>query len=801
MSLQSNTALKSQASRVLAGYQALPGTPDELLGADGLIRPVWAGLISALDEMPAAGLAQRIARGSQYLRDAGVFYRRYGTQGSSEREWPLSAMPVLIDDDEWALISTGLVKRAELLEQVVADLYGANTLVANGHLPASLVADNPEWLRPLIGVKPRSGNFLQFIAFDIGRGPQGQWWVLSDRTQAPSGAGFALENRIATSRIYSDIFAQSNVHRLAGFFRTFRDTLLGLRAEDDSRVGILSPGPMNETYYEHAYIARYLGLMLLEGEDLTVRSGRLMVRTVAGLRPISVLWRRLDAAWADPLELDEASRLGTPGLLGAVRDGKVTMVNALGSGILETRAFLAFLPGISKALTGEGLAIPNVATWWCGQEAERNYVKANASRMTLGNAFANRLLFDQDDMTSQQQVPAATLNVNLADFVDRGAGHLVAQEIATLSTTPAFKDDVLAPHPMSIRVFLARTENGWQVMPGGFARIGPAGNSTALAMQNGGAAADVWIVSKKPVRTETMLDHPSAPFVRQQPAVLPSRAADNLFWMGRYVERAENIIRMLRAYHLRLVENGSADTPLLKQVSEYLIESGADASKGLPRGVVDTLASATFAAGNIRDRFSIDGWLALDDLAKTVGKMKVTAQPGDDMARAMGVLLRKISGFSGLVHENMYRSMGWRFLSIGRSLERSNALTSMLTSFTGADAVDGSLDLAIEVADSTMTHRQRYAVATNRSTVIDLLALDPLNPRSILYQLNQISDHMSFLPGVEANSQMTPLQSAVMQTRTSLAVKLPESVDADILEKLSGEIYNLSDLLTSSYLR
>lgn len=801
MPLHNNTALQDQALRILAGYQAVPGTPDELMRPNGEIRPVWAGLVAALNDMSADGLAQRIARGSQYLRDAGVFYRRYGAQGSSEREWPLSAMPVLIAEEEWLAISAGLSQRAELLEQVVADLYGDNTLVANGHFPPNLVADNPEWLRPLVGVKPRSGHFLHFIAFDIGRGPQGQWWVLGDRTQAPSGAGFALENRIATSRIYSDIFARSNVHRLAGFFRMFRDTLLDLRAEDDSRVGILTPGPLNDTYYEHAYIARYLGLMLLEGEDLTVRNGRLMVRTVAGLRPISVLWRRLDASWADPLELDEASRLGTPGLLGAVREGKVTMVNALGSGILETRAFLAFLPRICEALTGEKLVIPNVATWWCGQEAERAYVKANASRMTLGNAFANRLLFDQGDMASQQQVQASKLQMKLDDFVDRGAGQLVAQEIATLSTTPAFKGDVLVPHPMSIRVFLARTENGWHVMPGGFARIGPVGDATALAMQSGGSAADVWIVSKKPVRAETMLEHPSAPFVRQQPAVLPSRAADNLFWMGRYVERAENMIRMLRAYHLRLVETGSAETPLLEQVSDYLEVIGADPVKGLPKGVVDTLASATFAAGNIRDRFSLDGWLALDDLAKTVGKMVLTAQHGDDMALAMSVLLRKISGFSGLVHENMYRSMGWRFLSIGRSLERASALTSLLASFTDEDVVDGSLDLAIEVADSTMTHRQRYAVATNRATVIDLLALDPLNPRSVLYQLNQISDHMSFLPGVDADSQMTPLQSAVMQTRTSLAVRMPESVDAETLQKLGKEIARLSDLLTSSYLR
>ncbi len=801
MNFQTNAATKNSISRLLAGYQALEGTPDELMGSDGQIRPVWAGLIAALDGMSPTDLAQRITRGEQYLRDAGVFYRRYGPQDSSERDWPLSAMPVLIDENEWAIISTGLTERAELLEQVVADIYGSNSLVANGHIPSSLVADNPEWLRPLVGIKPRSGHFLHFVAFDIGRGPEGQWWVLGDRTQAPSGAGFALENRIATSRIYSDIFVRSNVHRLAGFFRTFRDTLLGLRTNDESRVGILTPGPMNDTYYEHAYIARYLGLMLLEGEDLTVRDGRIMVRTVAGLRPISVLWRRLDAAWADPLELDENSRLGTPGLLGAVRDGSITMVNALGSGILETRAFLAFLPRISEALTGRSLAIPNVATWWCGQDAERNYVKANAARMTIGNAFATRLLFDHDDRATPKNSIAAIAHGNMAEFIERGAEHLVAQEVVTLSTTPGFKGDALAPHPMRLRVFLARTVNGWQVMPGGFARIGPAGNSSSLAMQSGGSAADVWIVSKKPVRTETMLEHPSAPFVRQQSAVLPSRAADNLFWMGRYVERAENTIRMLRAYHLRLVETGSAEALLLKRVSEYLTTMGADPSKGLPRGVVQTLSSATAAASHVRDRFSLDGWLALDDLSKTVGKMVKTAAPGDDMARAMSVLLRKLSGFSGLVHENMYRSMGWRFLSIGRSLERASSLVSLLAAFTNADAVDGSLDLAIEVADSTMTHRQRYAVATNRSTIIDLLALDPLNPRSIIYQLNQISDHMAYLPGIEAHSQLSPLQSVILQTRTNLAVKLPETVDTETLNTLGAEIAQLSNLLTSGYLR
>nr|WP_246714996.1 circularly permuted type 2 ATP-grasp protein [Aestuariivirga litoralis] len=786
---------------MLEHYRALDGTPDELIGPEGQIRPAWAPLIAALESMTPADLAHRISRGTRYLRDAGVFYRRYGTYDSTEREWPLSAMPVVIDEDEWAGISQGLTERANLLEQVVSDLYGANTLVANGHLPANLVADNPEWLRPLVGVKPRGGNFLHFLAFDIGRGPQGQWWVLGDRTQAPSGSGFALENRIATSRIYSEIFTGSHVHRLAGFFRTFRDTLLGLRAEEDSRVGILTPGPMNDTYYEHAYIARYLGLMLLEGEDLVVREGRLMIRTVAGLHPVSVLWRRLDAAWVDPLELDENSHLGTPGFLESVRQGSVTLVNALGSGILETRAFLAFLPRISQVLAGKPLALPNVATWWCGQEAERNYVKANADRMTLGNAFATRLLFDFDDMRTAKDTVAASLHDQMSGFVDRGAGNLVAQEVVTLSTAPAFKDGKLSPHPMSLRVYLARNADGWQVMPGGFARIGRAGGTPSLNIQNGGAAADVWIVSKKPVRAETLQESSTAPFARQQQAILPSRAADNLFWMGRYVERAENMMRMLRAFHLRLAEAGTTETPLLEHIAEHLEWLGAESETGISSGVAQTLASATGAASRIRDRLSVDGWNALADLSKTVGQLAKTAKPGDDMARAMGVLLRKITGFSGLVQDNMYRSQGMRFLSVGRSLERASGLASLLADFADPKAVEGCLDLAVEVADSVMTHRQRYAVATNRATVVDLLALDPLNPRSILYQLNQISEHTSHLPGADPESPLTPLQGAILQVRTSLSVAKPESIDTEFLSGIADEMARLSDLLTSAYLR
>jgi len=801
MSSKTASAADDPVARLLAGYRPIPGVPDELLGPDGRLRPVWGRLVAALASMDEEEIAMRRSRGDLYMRDAGVFFRQYGKPAAGERDWPLSHVPVLIDESEWAGIAKGLSQRADLLERVMADVYGPNRLIVDGLLPAAVVADNPEWLRPLVGAKPRSGHFLHFVAFDIGRGPGGRWWVLGDRTQAPSGAGFALENRIATARVYADHYARANVHRLAGFFRMFRDALNGMRGAEESRVAILTPGPHNDTYFEHAYIARYLGFMLLEGEDLVVRNGDLMVRTVAGLRPVSVLWRRLDSSWADPLELREGSKLGTPGMLGAVRAGNVTMVNALGSGVLEARAFLAFLPAIAEELTGEALAMPNIATWWCGQQAERDYVMANAASMTIGDAFSTRPLFDSGDMAEVAGKNYERSPEELAAMIERGAGQLVGQEAVMLSTAPAFGESGLEPRPMSLRVFLARMQGGWQAMPGGFARIGRAGDAPVLAMQHGGSAADVWVVSKRAVRAETMFASPAAPFTRQQPSVLPARAADNLFWLGRYVERAENAIRLLRAYHSRLAEASSGGTPLLRSMAEYLSRIDADPEGGLPEGVAATLASATNAAGHVRDRFSIDGWLALADLGKTVGRMRVTATPGDDMARAMGVLLRKLSGFSGLVHENMYRFTGWRFLSIGRSLERAISLAALLAEFTDEEAPEGSLDLAIEVADSIMTHRRRYAVATSRATVADLLALDPLNPRAVIYQLNEISEHLDYLPGNEAHRQLSDLQRAMLRTRTDLAIHTPETLDSEVLSSLHLAISGLSELIGQTYLR
>ncbi|MBX3580465.1 MAG: circularly permuted type 2 ATP-grasp protein [Rhizobiaceae bacterium] len=789
---------KPPAKLLLDSYRPIEGVLDEMVDAHGEPRPAWRQFIAAIEELGAEELQARFARADQYLRDSGVYYRVYDRDGANEREWPLAHVPLLVEDAEWTEISAGLTERANLFEAICADIYGENRLIGDGLLPPGLIASSPEYLRPFAGVKPAGGHFLHFCAFDLGRGPDGRWWVLGDRMQAPSGAGFALENRVATTRALSDIYGDMHVHRLAGFFRRFRDALTGMAGEPAGRAAILTPGPLNETYYEHAYIARYLGIMLLEGEDLTVTNGRLMVRTVSGLKPVTVLWRRLDAAFADPLEMRAESRIGTPGLSEAIRAGTVTAVNALGSGILETRALAAFLPGIAQALVGKPLDLPSVATWWCGNEADRRQVLENFDRMMIGPSLSTRLPFEDDGKTVLGSSLDAEARAKLVASVKADGAAFVGQEAVTLSTAPVFIGGFLEPRPASLRVYLARTPDGWVIMPGGFARIGSSHDNTAIAMQRGGQAADVWVVSQSPVRHETLLPDDRDGFKRNLPGTLPSRAAENLMWLGRYIERSEDTTRILRAYHVRLAETSDPDMPLLADTRRYLEPYGIDAETAIPAALIGSVDSAIYSASQIRDRFSPDGWLALRDLSKTVHRFSRQVKEGDDATRAMTVILRKIAGFSGLLGENMYRFTGWRFLEIGRRIERGIQMARSLAWLTREDAPDGALDMMLEIGDSVMTHRRQYARAS-QSSLVDLLALDPLNPRSVIFQLDRLKHEVAHLPETGERGHLSPAAKDVLRIHTALATEEPGDLTPDALNMLGDDMAGLYSSLARSY--
>lgn len=802
---------------LLSGYRPLPAAFDEMMGPQGRPRDHWIPLLAMLAALGPEEIGRRFAAADRHLRDSGVFYRVYEDPTGAERPWPLCHVPLVIDAAEWERLKAGLVQRAELLEAVLADAYGPGRLVREGRLPAALIAGNPEFLRPLAGVAPPGGAHLQLYAVDVGRAVNGQWWVLGDRAQAPSGAGYALENRIALARAIPDVYRGLGVERLAPFFQAFQAELSAFNRHDGSRVCLLTPGPMNDTYFEHAYLARYLGLLLVEGEDLTVRDDGVFVRTVAGLKRAEVLLRRVDADFADPLELKAASRLGVVGLVQAVRDAKVVVVNALGAGLVEARALLAFLPALAPVVTGGELAIPNIATWWLGDAAVRRAMVGKLESMVIAPAFSGGLPGD----AAGDGVLGATLDLGRhrrikQAIADRGVDFVV-QEAVTLSTMPVWRRGRLEPRPFILRLFLARVGDGWTVMPGGFVRVAEDVDARAVNLQRGGRTADAWVLSEGPVAETTLLPTPERIAVRRATGALPSRAAGNLFWVGRYVERAEATLRLVRALINRITEADEAAAPVIAGISALLGTWSAgpndipharavliahaalerrDFDGSLPRLV----HAARSAAAVIRDRFSPDAWRALNHL---VGTIDVPLQGGSSESvvfERVEAALRIISSFSGLAQENMSRLAGWRFLELGRRIERAVATSRFVRQFADEAAPDGALDVLLELCDSQITYRQRYVMVAARAPVIDLVALDPNNPRSVAFQLDRIETHLGALPNRSADGRLSLPQQIAASIATALRTADAATTDDELIIGVEEGLMKLSDAVASSYL-
>ena len=449
-------------------YAGLPGCRDEMIAPSGTFREHWQPFLKALRDLGMPELTRRWHEAKEMIRENGVTYNVYGDPRAMDRPWQLDAIPLLISSGEASYLESGLIQRGRLLDAIIADIYGPQRLLRNGLIPPELVFGLSGFLRPLHGVAVPGNRYLHLYAADIGRGPNGSFWIIGDRTQAPSGAGYALENRIVMSRMLPEIFRDCKVQRLALFFRTLRDTLRGLapRNRDNPRIVLLTPGPYNETYFEHAYLARYLGYTLVEGGDLTVRDSRVYLKLLGGLQPVDVILRRLDDDYGDPLELRGDSFLGVPGLVQAVRAGNVAVANALGSGLVETPALMPFLPAICLHVLGEELRLPSIPTWWCGDPTSREYVLANLKRLVVkptspgkrfGPIFGNRL--------SDQQLQ------NLTERIRNQPRDFVGQDQLALSTVPVLSAEQLEPRHVVLRGYLAASDDGYSMMPGGLTRV------------------------------------------------------------------------------------------------------------------------------------------------------------------------------------------------------------------------------------------------------------------------------------------------------------------------------------------
>jgi uncharacterized circularly permuted ATP-grasp superfamily protein/uncharacterized alpha-E superfamily protein len=812
------------------GYAPVPGVFDEMAAAPGVPRPCWEPFIASLERLGGEELSARADSARRMLREHGVTYNIYRDVQGLDRAWELDPIPLLIAPAEWQRLAAGLVQRARLLNRILADLYGPQRLLHEGLLPAALVFANPAFLRACHGFRPPRDLYLFLNAVDLARSPEGQWWVLADRTQAPSGAGYALENRIVMSRVLPDEFRDCRVQRLAGFFQAARDTLRSAAPthRQHPNVVLLTPGPYNETYFEHVYLARYLGFPLVEGADLTVRDRRVFLKTLEGLQPVDVILRRVDDTFCDPLELRPDSFLGVPGLLEAARAGSITLANALGSGLVETPALQPFLPGLCRQLLGEELLLPPVATWWCGQPAELGYVLDHLQELVVKRAFSGAVsepVFGGRLTAAQRERLVAQIRANPLEFV--------GQEQIALSCAPAWVDGRLAPRPLVLRTYVCAAEGGYAVMPGGLTRISNAPGDPVVSMQSGGGSKDTWMLSEGPVNPVTLL-RPSSQVVRLERAAaeVPSRVADNLFWLGRYAERLEDTVRILRSLVARLVgEARYEQTPELAALTrlaarldllserfrgEYPMAALEREILGLiyqahrlgsVREVLDRLRHIAYV---VRDRFSADTWRIFNKL-QSDARARPDRLPLTQALTLLNTVLLDLAAFSGMAGENTTRGHGWRFLDIGRRLERAVNVVTLAEAGLAVGVEGGMiLDPLLEIGDSVITYRRRYFAQPQWPGVLDLLLAEEANPRSLAFQLSALADHAANLPrdpGAPASPREAQLVEA-MQARLramnfeSLEVPARGPLPAAITELLAhsaAELRRLSDALTHRY--
>ncbi|MEI6871401.1 MAG: circularly permuted type 2 ATP-grasp protein [Verrucomicrobiota bacterium] len=807
--------------------QPSPSAYRELFEPDGTPRPHWAALMGELDALGGGERARRLESARRIVREQGITYNVYVDPQGMERPWELDPLPLLLAPGEWAEIERGLVQRATLINSILSDCYGPQRLIRSGALPPALQFAQSDFLRPAHGIQPPSGVFLNVYAADLARAPDGRWWVLSDRTQIPTGVGYALANRLVTARVLPEVFRESRVQRLAGFFRRFQASMAQLcqRNEGDyrePRVVLLTPGPYNETYFEQAYLARYLGYSMVEGQDLTVCDRKVFLKTLSGLEPVDVILRRVDDAFCDPLELRNDSILGVPGLLEALRTGNVAIANALGTGMLQSPAFRSFLPGLCHTVLGEELRMPSLATWWCGQESAQRHVLSEFDNLDVRPAFAGGLSVPEDPEALRKAIAFAP-------------HRWVAQERMRFSQVPCWEKDQIFERPFLLRIFLLATQDGYVAMPGGLVRTGLGTGPAGISMQDGGSSKDVWVLSDAPVEEVTLLQGAGSSIeLRRVGNNLPSRLADNFFWIGRYTERLDVAARTVRAALLRFSpESGGSELeqllPLLRtlEAQDQIPQGAATAEQSVEALEADFMealysterpaclrslsARVVRLAMLVRDRTSNDLWRVLSQLEETVVVPMASWSAGE----AIGLLNRVLllcSAFKGIVRENMTRAQGWRFLDMGTRVERALSLCTHLRETLLSPEADNPslLESVLELSDSTITYRSRYNLLPNLMAVYDLVLLDDTNPRSLLFQLLQLEKHLERLP--QKGPVALPSPQDRWLTKMLTAVKLldphelgvsgtvlAESETAKLLDFVLSALPKLSEVLSVTY--
>jgi uncharacterized circularly permuted ATP-grasp superfamily protein/uncharacterized alpha-E superfamily protein len=773
--------------------QASPGHFDELRAAatgGGKLTEVWRQFFSTLENDSAADMDQRAANLARQVRDNGITYNVYADENGPQRPWSLDLFPLIVDPASWQRIEAGVLQRMRLLERVMADVYGPQTLLHDGLLPPALVHAHPGYLRSMHGVKPVGGRYLHIAAFDLARGPDGNWWLEAQRSQAPSGLGYLLENRLAIAAQFPQAFQSLGVQRLAGTYRALMDSLKAMSpAGADAHLALLTPGPYNETYFEHAYLARYLGLTLVEGSDLLVRDERLFLKTLKGLVPVHGLLKRVDDQYLDPLELRADSTLGVPGLLQAIRAGHVLVANAPGSAFLESPALLGFLPALSRHLLGQELSLPALPTWWCGERSAMEEALPRLADCAIKPTYPGSLEHGSFDTVLGSKLGARALDEWAGRIVRQAEDHTV-QGYSPLSQMPTWQASVagnpaeagrLRQRSVMLRVFVVSDgAQGWRVLPGGLARVASAGQEIT-SMQRGGSSADVWALTRGTIDHATLLaPHMTPESLMQRKRLITSRAAENLFWLGRYTERAENAIRLARLTLECLHGEEQSSVPLLTWLSQMAVAntlvlpgvpSALQAPRVFERSLIDSLGSGTgatsvgyylralkMAGSSVRERLSQEHWRIIIRCEEELFQRCAAQRQRADFSALQALQILKdtsdhMAAITGAQTDRMTRDDGWRLLSIGRHIERLAFLSSALMRGinTGSLSTDGGFDAMVELFDSAITFHAQFQQSRDMAALVDLLVIDRDNPRSISWIAHTLRGRLARLAGSDPN--------------------------------------------------
>ncbi len=784
-------------------------------------------------------MTRRWTQARQLIRENGVTYNVYGDPQGLDRTWQLDPIPFILPPEEWRQIETGLIQRATLINQILVDVYGPGNLLRTGTLPAGVVYGHPHYLRPCVGLRVPQDTYVQLYAADVARRPDGSWCVLNDRTQAPSGVGYALENRLVLSRMMPEVLHAVEVERLARFATELRESLEQLAppaAGDTPRIVLLTPGPYNETYFEHAYLARFLGCTLAEGADLTVRDNRVYLKTLSGLLQVDVILRRLDEDYCDPLELRSDSALGIPGLLQVVAAGQVTVANALGCGLAESPALHPFLPALAQELLGEDLLLPTVPTWWCGQEQERRFVRDHLGELSVQPVHGNRRFQLFSDPEADMEALQNELDLHGSTYT----GH----ERFPLATTPTLKEGALEPRPHVLRCFLIAHQGGYRMMPGGLTRVAASPDQSNISMQRGAGSKDTWFLSDGPPTGPSLVKmEPPGFAIQRSGGDLPSRVADNLFWLGRYTDRLESVVRLFRTVLQRLADESAlrhmpglahllsipTQLGLLKPVrggfdpedpeTFFKLEGellAAVFERKRPGSLGETLSRLHHAASSVRDRISPDLWRILNHLHNEVHlpEKQPDLMVGESLA-LLDQMVLTLSAFSGMEMENMIRGHDWRFIELGRRLERAMNLNNLLqlSLVERQPNEDAILEALLQIADSSMTYRTRYFAAARPKGVLDLLVTDETNPRSLAFQIAEIAEHTQKLPAYATETTDSPghedslVHEALSRLQMAEVNALAAVVESEnrrpeleaLLDWLGDTLPQISDQLTQHY--